>query len=81
MGRALYATLSETCASSWGRSPHDRTLQALIAELATQSDGFAAIWAAHDVRYHDSGTKTLHNPVVGDRDLSFGVLDLPVDLG
>ena len=64
-----------------GRSPYDRPLQALIAELATQSDEFAAIWAAHDVRYHDSGTKTLHHPVVGDLDLSFEVLDLPADLG
>lgn len=64
-----------------GRDPHDRSLQDLIGELSTRSQEFSTLWAAHDVRYHDTGTKGLHHPVVGDLDLSFEVLDLPADVG
>lgn len=64
-----------------GRDPHDRGLQDLIGELSTRSQEFSTLWAAHDVRYHDTGSKGLHHPVVGDLDLSFEVLDLPADVG
>ncbi|MBP2411959.1 transcriptional regulator with XRE-family HTH domain [Arthrobacter stackebrandtii] len=64
-----------------GRDPHDRALQELVAELMAGSGEFASLWADHDVRYHDTGNKELHHPVVGDLDLTFEVLDLPADVG
>ncbi|ALE05747.1 XRE family transcriptional regulator [Arthrobacter sp. ERGS1:01] len=64
-----------------GRDPHDRGLQDLIGELSTRSQEFSTLWAAHDVRYHDSGVKALHHPVVGELELTFEVMDLPADVG
>ncbi|MHA7268779.1 helix-turn-helix transcriptional regulator [Arthrobacter sp. HLT1-20] len=64
-----------------GRDPHDRSLQDLVGELSTRSQEFSTLWAAHDVRYHDTGVKALHHPVVGDVELTFEVLDLPADPG
>lgn len=64
-----------------GRDPYDRGLQDLIGELSARSSEFSTLWAAHDVRYHDSGFKALHHPVVGDLDLTFEVMDLPADTG
>lgn len=64
-----------------GRAPYDRELQDLIADMTGRSDDFAALWAAHDVRYHDTGIKALHHPEVGDLDLTFEALDLPADTG
>ena len=59
-----------------GRSPYDRILTDLVGELATRSDLFRTLWAAHDVRVHRTGTKNLHHPVVGDLDLTFEAMDL-----
>jgi transcriptional regulator with XRE-family HTH domain len=64
-----------------GRDPHDRPLQDLIGELSTRSQEFSSLWAAHDVRYHDTGVKALHHRVVGDLELTFEVMDLPADVG
>lgn len=64
-----------------GRDPHDQSLTELIGELSAKSREFAALWAAHDVRYHDTGSKALHHRMVGDLDLSFEVMDLPADVG
>jgi hypothetical protein len=33
------------------------------------------------VRYHQTGTKRLHHPVVGELELSYEVLDLAADDG
>ena len=52
-----------------------------MGELATQSEAFRTRWAAHDVRFHNSGVKRFHHPVVGDLTLSFNRLDLPADHG
>jgi len=38
-------------------------------------------WAAHNVRFHDTGTKRLHHPVVGDLELTFEAMDLSADTG
>ena len=38
-------------------------------------------WAAHNVRFHQTGTKRLHHPVVGELELSYEVLELPADAG
>lgn len=64
-----------------GRSPHNRELQDLIGELSTQSSEFSSFWASHDVRYHDTGFKAIHHPVVGDIHLTFEALELPADPG
>ncbi len=65
--------------SQAGRSPHDRALSDLIGELATRSQPFRTWWAAHNVRFHRSGVKRFHHPVVGDLTLAFEALDLAAD--
>lgn len=62
-----------------GRSPHDRALSALIGDLATGSTEFATRWARHNVRFHRTARKTLHNPLVGDIELTGDSLELPGD--
>jgi transcriptional regulator with XRE-family HTH domain len=67
--------------SAAGRAPYDRDLSDLIGELATRSDDFRKLWAAHDVRLHHSGSKQVHHPVVGDLDLTFEGLEVATDKG
>ena len=64
-----------------GRSPYDRQLSDLVGELSTQSDAFRTFWAAHDVREHRTGIKSVTHPVVGDLDLNFQSMDLSSDRG
>lgn len=64
-----------------GRAPHDRALTDLVGELTTKSDEFARRWARHDVKFHRSGLKRLHHPLVGDLALPYEALDLPTDPG
>jgi MmyB-like transcription regulator ligand binding domain len=64
-----------------GHNPHDRALSNLIGELSTRSDAFRQLWAAHNVRFHRSGIKRFHHPVVGDLTLAFEALDLADDDG
>jgi transcriptional regulator with XRE-family HTH domain len=64
-----------------GRDPHDKRLSDLIGELSTRSDEFRVRWAAHNVKFHRTGAKTLHHPVVGDLTLEYEALDLPGDDG
>ncbi|WP_435178460.1 hypothetical protein [Actinacidiphila sp. bgisy145] len=64
-----------------GRAPHDRALTDLVGELTTRSDEFARRWARHDVKFHRSGLKRLHHPLVGDLALPYEALDLPSDPG
>jgi hypothetical protein len=65
--------------SEAGRNPYDRALSDLVGELSTRSDSFRTWWAAHNVRYHQTGTKRLRHPVVGDLELSYEVMQLPDD--
>ena len=67
--------------SEAGRNPHDRGLSDLVGELSTQSELFRTRWAAHNVRYHDTGVKRLHHPVVGDLTLTYETLALTGDSG
>lgn len=60
-----------------GQHPHDKNLTDLIGELVTRSDTFRLRWAAHDVRFHRSGTKRIHHPEVGDLEFTFEGLELP----
>lgn len=46
-------------------------------ELSTRSDAFRTWWAAH----HQSGTKRLNHPVVGELELSYEVLAVAADDG
>jgi transcriptional regulator with XRE-family HTH domain len=62
-----------------GRNPHDRALSNLIGELSTRSESFRQLWAAHNVRFHRTGLKRFHHPVVGDLALAFEALDLTAD--
>jgi len=60
-----------------GRNPHDRALNSLIGDLATGSTEFSTRWARHNVRFHRSARKTLHNPLIGDIELTGDSLELP----
>jgi transcriptional regulator with XRE-family HTH domain len=67
--------------SEAGRNPYDRALSDLVGELSTRSPDFRTKWAAHNVRFHQTGTKRLHHPVVGALDLSYETMELSADAG
>jgi hypothetical protein len=67
--------------SAAGRDPCNRDLSDLVGELATQSEAFRTRWATHNVRFHNTGVKKFHHPVVGDLTLTFNRLDLAADHG
>jgi transcriptional regulator with XRE-family HTH domain len=64
-----------------GRDPYDRELSDLIGELSTRSEVFRTLWAAHNVRTHDTGSKRFHHPVVGELNLTFEAMELVADPG
>jgi hypothetical protein len=64
-----------------GRNPFDKRFSDLVGELSTRSDTFRTLWGSHDVRYHRSGIKQMHHPVVGDLQLVYEALELPADPG
>jgi hypothetical protein len=64
-----------------GRNPFDKRLTDLVGELSTRSERFRTLWAAHNVRYHRTGVKKLHHPVVGDLELTYEAFELPADPG
>jgi len=67
--------------SAAGRDPYNRDLSDLVGELATQSEAFRTRWAAHNVRFHNTGVKHFNHPVVGELSLSFNRVDLAADSG
>lgn len=67
--------------SEAGTNPYDRDLSDLIGELSTRSETFRTRWAAHNVRFHRTGTKRLHHSVVGDLELSYEAMELVSDPG
>src|SRR3954447_25787955 len=67
--------------SEAGRNPHDRELSDLVGELATRSEEFRGLWAAHNVRLHTKGIKRFNHPVVGELELSFDRLEVSADPG
>ncbi len=67
--------------SAAGRDPYDRDLSDLVGELSTRSDEFWTRWAAHDVRFHNTGVKDFHHPVVGDITLTYNRMEPPADSG
>jgi hypothetical protein len=64
-----------------GHDPYDRDLSDLVGELSTQSAEFRTRWAAHNVRFHDTGVKEYHHPLVGDLTLTYNRMDLAADPG
>ncbi|MFI5709137.1 helix-turn-helix domain-containing protein [Kribbella sp. NPDC051620] len=64
-----------------GRNPHDKALTELIGELSTRSEDFRTRWATHNVRFHRTGKKQLHHPVVGPLDLDFEAMEFPSSPG
>jgi transcriptional regulator with XRE-family HTH domain len=67
--------------SEAGRNPHDRELSDLVGELATKSQEFRGLWAAHNVRLHTKGVKRFNHPIAGELELSFNRLELLADPG
>jgi hypothetical protein len=67
--------------SAAGHDPYDRDLSDLVGELSTQSSEFRTHWAAHNVRFHDTGIKDLHHALVGDITLTYNRLELAADPG
>lgn len=67
--------------SEAGRNPYNRRLVDLVGELSTLSEKFRSRWASHNVRFHRTGFKAIHHPVVGDLHLTFEAMDLPADPG
>jgi transcriptional regulator with XRE-family HTH domain len=67
--------------SETGRSPHDRVLTDMIGELSTRSTEFAVRWARHDVKFHRTGIKRLHHPLVGEMNLPYEAMELAADPG
>jgi hypothetical protein len=61
------------------RHPDDQDLVQLIGTLSTQSEVFRKLWASHDVSRHESGTKTMHHPVVGTLTMPFEKLTFAGD--
>src|SRR5690348_17562336 len=49
-----------------GRNPYDRGLTDLVGELSTRSEEFRTWWAAHNVKFHTTSTKTLRHPAAGE---------------
>jgi hypothetical protein len=68
-------------AFSGGPQPYDRALTDLVGELSTRSEPFRKWWASHNVRYHQTGRKRLHHPIVGDLELDYEVMELSADSG
>jgi transcriptional regulator with XRE-family HTH domain len=67
--------------SEAGSNPFDKDLTDLIGELSTRSETFRTRWAAHNVRFHRTGTKKLRHPEVGELELSYEAMELTSDPG
>jgi len=67
--------------SEAGRNPYDKALSELIGELSTRSEVFRQRWAKHNVRFHRTGFKRFHHPVVGDLEMNFEAMEFPSEPG
>jgi hypothetical protein len=61
--------------------PYNRDLTDLVGELCTRSEEFRTLWAAHDVRLHQTGEKSFRHPAIGDLTVFFEAMPLPADPG
>lgn len=80
-----YDTIANDCVAflriEAGHDPYNKELTALIGELSTRSEDFRRRWAAHDVRYHRTGRKRFHHPLIGNVELDYEAFELPGDPG
>ncbi len=67
--------------SQAGSNPFDRGLTDLVGELSTRSQEFRTWWAAHNVRFHQTGVKRIRHPFVGDLELTYETMELSADAG
>ena len=79
--RAMYLDWPEVAAetvaalrASAAAVPDDPRLVALVGELSVRSAEFRTLWARHDVRAKEAGTKRLVSPVVGEVTVSWETL-------
>jgi transcriptional regulator with XRE-family HTH domain len=77
VARDMVAVLHEAV----GRDPLDRALSDLVGELSTRSEPFRSLWAAHNVRRHDTGVKSVHHPLVGEVTFTYNSMELLADPG
>jgi hypothetical protein len=77
IARDMVAVLHEAA----GRDPYDRGLSDLVGELSTRSETFRTLWAAHNVRRHDTGVKAVHHPLVGEVTFTYESMELVADPG
>lgn len=61
------------------RDRDDELIANLVGEFATRSAEFPQLWAKQNVRFHRTGSKLIHHPVVGDLDLEFEAMQFPAD--
>jgi transcriptional regulator with XRE-family HTH domain len=59
------------------RYPGDSGIRRLVDRLLAGSEEFAALWAAHEVRFRRSARKRLNHPAVGWLDLDCEALHIP----
>lgn len=82
---AGWETVARDCAAALrieaGRDPYNRRLTDLVGELSTRSEPFRTWWATHNVRLHNSATKLIRHPVVGDIEVTGQALTVPADPG
>jgi transcriptional regulator with XRE-family HTH domain len=80
-----YDTIANDCVAflraEAGRDPYNKDLSDLIGELSTRSEDYRRRWAAHDVRYHRTGHKRFHHPLIGDVELDYEAFELAGDPG
>jgi MmyB-like transcription regulator ligand binding domain len=69
--------LHQAVHARWPRSNRPSLHATPSWALSTKSDAFRTRWAAHNVRYHDRGTKRLHHPIVGHLTLDFEAMESP----
>lgn len=67
--------------SEAGSNPRDKQLVELIGELSTRSEEFRSRWATHNVRFHRTGRKCIHHPVIGTLALDFEAMEFPAHPG
>ena len=79
-GIGCRAIPSRSCAGP-GATPTIATSPTSSDELVNPERTFRTRWAAHNVRYHDTGTKRFHHPVVGDLTLTYENMTLVGDPG
>ena len=70
---AFRASLVADLRRAYGRYPDDAAVRALVEELVSRSEPFRELWESGAVGEHQSETKVVCNPIVGDVELDCDV--------